>query len=89
MRANKRRLTVKIRTARFHPAWSIFSSSDESVKRSRAFRDAFVVLDCMIGLFLSLPLATIDQLALRKRIEAIGRHYPPFISRLRRDRRLS
>jgi arsenate reductase (thioredoxin) len=39
----------------------------------RAFRDAFVVLDRRIGLFLSLPFATLEQLALQKEIERIGR----------------
>jgi arsenate reductase (thioredoxin) len=38
----------------------------------RAFRDAFVVIDRRIGLFLSLPLATLEQLAIQKRIEEIG-----------------
>jgi len=39
---------------------------------SRAFRDAFVVLDRRIGLFLSLPLPTLGQLAIQKEIERIG-----------------
>jgi arsenate reductase len=39
----------------------------------RAFRDAYVVLDRRIGLFLSLPLATLEQLALQREIESIGR----------------
>jgi arsenate reductase len=39
----------------------------------RAFRDAFVVLDRRIGLFLSLPISTFQQLALQKEIENIGR----------------
>jgi arsenate reductase (thioredoxin) len=39
----------------------------------REFRDAFVVLDRRIGLFLSLPLATLQQLALQREIEGIGR----------------
>ena len=39
----------------------------------RAFRDAFVVLDRRIGLFLSLPLATLQQLAIQREIESIGR----------------
>lgn len=39
----------------------------------RAFRDAFVVLDRRIGLFLSLPLATLQQLSLQREIESIGR----------------
>jgi arsenate reductase len=40
---------------------------------SRAFRDAFVVLDRRIGLFLSLPLTTLKEIALRSEIERIGR----------------
>lgn len=39
----------------------------------RAFRDAFVILDHRIGLFLSLPFATLHQIALQKEIESIGR----------------
>lgn len=38
----------------------------------RAFRDAFVILDRRIGLFLSLPLAALDKLALKKEIDRIG-----------------
>jgi arsenate reductase len=38
----------------------------------RAFRESFVLLDRRIGLFLSLPLATLQQLALQKEIERIG-----------------
>jgi arsenate reductase (thioredoxin) len=38
----------------------------------RAFHDAFIVLDRRIGLFLSLPLATLEQLAIQKEIERIG-----------------
>ena len=38
----------------------------------RAYRDAFATLDRRIGLFLSLPLASIDQLALKKEIDKIG-----------------
>jgi arsenate reductase len=40
---------------------------------ARAFRDAFVILDRRIGLFLSLPLGTLDQLALKHEIDTIGR----------------
>ncbi len=40
---------------------------------ARAFRDAFVILDRRIGLFLSLPLATLDQLAIKQEIDNIGR----------------
>ncbi len=39
---------------------------------ARAFRDAFVILDRRIGLFLSLPLGTLDQLAIKKEIDTIG-----------------
>jgi len=40
---------------------------------ARAFRDAFTVLDRRIGLFLSLPLSTLDQLAIQRGIDSIGR----------------
>ncbi len=39
----------------------------------RAFRDAFLVLDRRIGLFLSLPLATLKELAIQQEIEKIGK----------------
>jgi arsenate reductase len=39
----------------------------------RAFREAFVVLDRRIALFLSLPIATLRQLAIQTEIESIGR----------------
>ena len=39
----------------------------------RAFNDAFVVLDRRIGLFLALPMATLEQLAIHHEIERIGR----------------
>ncbi|HLZ42844.1 MAG TPA: arsenate reductase ArsC [Candidatus Sulfotelmatobacter sp.] len=39
----------------------------------RAFRDAFLMLDRRIGLFLSLPLSTLDGLALKREVERIGR----------------
>ena len=38
----------------------------------RAFRDAFVALDRRIELFLSLPLATLEQLAIHEEIKRIG-----------------
>jgi arsenate reductase len=38
----------------------------------RAFRDAFMILDRRITLFLCLPLATLDQLAIKKEIDRIG-----------------
>jgi arsenate reductase len=40
----------------------------------RAFRDAFFVLDRRISLFLSLPLGRLDNLALKKEVDDIGRH---------------
>jgi arsenate reductase len=39
----------------------------------KAFRDAFFLLDRRISLFLSLPLASIDRLALKKELDSIGR----------------
>ena len=39
----------------------------------RAFRDAFMVLDRRIGLFLSLPLSSLQQLSIQREIENIGR----------------
>ena len=39
---------------------------------ARAYRDAFVALERRIGLFLSLPLASIDRLALKKELDNIG-----------------
>jgi arsenate reductase len=40
---------------------------------AHAFRDAFIVLDRRIGLFLSLPLATLQQLAIQEKINQIGK----------------
>jgi arsenate reductase (thioredoxin) len=39
----------------------------------KAFRDAFVILDRRISLFLSLPLTSLDKLAIKKEIDRIGR----------------
>ena len=38
----------------------------------RAFREAFMILDRRITLFLSLPLSTLDRLAIKKEIDRIG-----------------
>jgi arsenate reductase (thioredoxin) len=38
----------------------------------RAFRNAFVLLDRRISLFLSLPLASLDKLALKQHLDRIG-----------------
>jgi len=39
----------------------------------RAFRQAFLLLDRRISLFLALPLASLDKLAIKKEIDRIGR----------------
>jgi len=39
----------------------------------RAFREAFVTLDRRIGLFLSLPLTSLDGLAVKKEVDKIGK----------------
>ncbi len=41
--------------------------------QAQAFRNAFYALQRRIGLFLSLPLETIDELSLRTRLREIGR----------------
>jgi arsenate reductase len=67
-----------------HPTTAHWGVPDPSVaqgatdKRSaqeveRAYREAFSILERRIGLFLSLPLATIDEMALQKEVEKIGR----------------
>jgi len=45
--------------------------SDED--KARAFRDTFVMLDRRIGLFTSLPIASLDRLTLGERVREIGR----------------
>ena len=45
--------------------------TDEEIQR--AFRDAFLMLHRRIRLFLCLPLASIDDLALKKKLDDIGR----------------
>ena len=39
----------------------------------KAFRDAFMVLERRISLFLCLPLTSLDQLAIKEEVERIGR----------------
>jgi arsenate reductase (thioredoxin) len=46
------------------------AGSPEQIER--AFRDAYMMLDRRIGLFLSLPLASLDQLAIKREIDRIG-----------------
>jgi arsenate reductase len=40
---------------------------------ARAFHDTFTVLDRRIGLFVSLPLATLEDMAIKRKIDEIGR----------------
>jgi arsenate reductase (thioredoxin) len=40
---------------------------------ARAFRDAFTILNRRISLFLCLPLASLEQLAIQKQIDSIGK----------------
>lgn len=40
---------------------------------ARAFREAFTILDRRITLFLSLPLATLEGMAIKREIDQIGR----------------
>jgi arsenate reductase len=47
------------------------SGSREAIEK--AFRDAFMILDRRISLFLCLPLASLDKLAIQKQIDEIGR----------------
>jgi arsenate reductase len=39
----------------------------------RAFRDAFVTLNRRIGLFLSLPVSSLDSLSVKKEVDRIGK----------------
>ena len=47
------------------------NGSPEEIEK--AFRYAFMTLDRRIGLFLSLPLASLDSLAIQKQIDEIGK----------------
>ena len=44
----------------------------DPAETARAFREAFLLLDRRIGLFLALPMSSIDKLALKKEIDRIG-----------------
>ena len=46
------------------------NGSREAVEK--AFRDAFMILDRRISLFLCLPIASLDKLAIQKQIDQIG-----------------
>ncbi len=43
----------------------------------RAFRETFFILDRRIGLFLCLPLKTLDSLALKRELDSIGQTMTP------------
>ncbi len=53
------------------PDPAVVTGTPEQVER--AFRDAYVALDRRISLFLSLPLASLDELAIKKEIAGIGK----------------
>jgi arsenate reductase len=46
------------------------TGSPEQIER--AFRDAFMILERRITLFLSLPLSTLGQLAIQREIDRVG-----------------
>jgi arsenate reductase len=48
------------------------NAGEEQAVLERAFRDAFVTLDRRIGLFISLPMASLDKLAIKREIDRIG-----------------
>jgi arsenate reductase len=48
------------------------AAGETDVELERAFRDAFVTLDRRIGLFLSLPLASLNSLAIKSELDKIG-----------------
>jgi len=53
------------------PDPAVVTGAPEAIER--AYRDAFWTLDRRIGLFLCLPLASLDALAIQKKIDDIGR----------------
>jgi arsenate reductase (thioredoxin) len=52
------------------PDPAAFQGTPEQIEK--AFRDAFMILDRRINLFLCLPLSSIDKLALKREIDRIG-----------------
>ena len=53
------------------PDPAVVSGTPEQV--ARAFREAFVMLDRRISLFINLPMKSLDSLALKREIDRIGR----------------
>jgi arsenate reductase (thioredoxin) len=54
------------------------------VEKMTAFRQAFKAMETRITLFLSLPIASIDRMRLKERIDAIGKMPPELRSPARR-----
>jgi arsenate reductase (thioredoxin) len=52
------------------PDPAVVEGTPEQVER--AFRDAYIMLERRISLFLSLPLSSLDKLAIKKKIDRIG-----------------
>jgi len=52
------------------PDPAVVNGTSEEIER--AYREAFVALERRIGLFLCLPLSSIDKLAIKKEIDRIG-----------------
>jgi arsenate reductase len=57
------------------PDPAVVQGTTEQVER--AFRDAYFMLDRRISLFLSLPLASLDRLALKRELDKIGQQSNP------------
>ena len=61
-----------------HPTTAHWGIPDPAAERTspaateQAFKDAFFLLDRRIGLFLSLPIAKLDEVALKKELRNIG-----------------
>jgi arsenate reductase len=53
------------------PDPAVAKGSSEQIER--AFREAYLLLERRINLFLSLPLASLDKLAIQKEIKRIGK----------------
>lgn len=53
------------------PDPAVVKGTPEQIER--AFRDAYLILERRISLFLSLPLSSLDKLAIQKEINRIGR----------------
>jgi arsenate reductase len=52
------------------PDPAVVEGTPEQIER--AFRDAYLLLERRISLFLSLPLSSLDKLAIQKEINRIG-----------------